>query len=90
MLNCKEASELMSQKMDTALPLGKRLSLQIHLMMCHGCSNFSQQIQFLRKATQRWHIHDANVIPKLSENAKQRIARAIQEADAKDNSTKNN
>jgi hypothetical protein len=44
----------------------------------------------LRKATQRWHIHDANVIPKLSENAKQRIARAIQEADAKDNSTKNN
>jgi predicted anti-sigma-YlaC factor YlaD len=51
MLNCKEATGLMSQKMDRNLGLGSRMSLRFHLMMCSGCRNFSKQMQFLRQAS---------------------------------------
>lgn len=90
MLNCKEASELMSQNMDAGLPFGKRLSLQMHLMMCHGCSNFLRQIQFLQRAARRLHHHDTRAMPRLSEEARQRIARAMHEVNAKDRSPNKN
>lgn len=52
MLNCKQATELMSQRMDRNLNLGSRMSLRFHLMMCRGCRNFSKQMRFLRQASQ--------------------------------------
>lgn len=79
MLNCKEASELMSRGMDANLPFARRLSLRLHLLMCDGCSNFLRQIQFLHQAAQRWHLHDYDAIPRLSEAARQRIAKTLHE-----------
>lgn len=90
MLNCKEASELMSQHMDADLPFGKRLSLRFHLMMCHGCTNFLRQIQFLHKAAQRWHLHDSEALPRLSSEAKRRIVRVLHEVHAEDHSPNKN
>lgn len=51
MLNCKEATELMSLGMDKKLSMGQKLSLRFHLMMCSGCRNFSKHMQFLRQAS---------------------------------------
>lgn len=50
MLNCKEASRLISQQQDRALSIGERLSLQMHLALCGACVRVSDQVEFLRKA----------------------------------------
>ncbi len=50
MLNCKQASELLSQVLDRDMTLREKILLRLHLLICHGCSNFSKQIQVMRKA----------------------------------------
>ena len=50
MLTCKEAARLVSQGLDRRLGLAERLALRLHLLICDGCSNFSKQVAFLRKA----------------------------------------
>lgn len=51
MMNCRQATELMSQQMDRPLTTKERLALRFHLMMCSGCRNFDQQMHDLRKIT---------------------------------------
>jgi hypothetical protein len=50
MLSCKEVSHLVSQGLDRRLGLWERVRLRVHLAICEGCTNFSKQMQFLRKA----------------------------------------
>lgn len=52
MLNCKHATHLMSEAQDRKLPLGERLPLRLHLLMCGGCRNYGKQLDFLRAVTQ--------------------------------------
>jgi len=51
LLNCKQASHLMSEAQDRPLALGERLPLRLHLYMCVGCRNYGKQLDFLRAAT---------------------------------------
>lgn len=51
MMNCKEATALLSQQMDRPLTRKERLLLKFHLMMCSGCSNFDNQMHDLRQIT---------------------------------------
>lgn len=53
MMSCKKATHLMSQQMDRTLTRSEALSLRFHLMMCTGCTNFRNNMAFLRKACQR-------------------------------------
>ena len=53
MLNCKEATRLMSEGYDRKLTLGERLSLKMHTMMCIGCTNYGRHMDFVRKAAKR-------------------------------------
>jgi len=53
MLTCKEVSRLVSQGLDRRLGFGERIALRVHLMICTGCTNFSRQVAFLRKAVAR-------------------------------------
>ncbi|MDE1943831.1 MAG: zf-HC2 domain-containing protein [Betaproteobacteria bacterium] len=53
MLNCKEATTLMSRGMDGKLTLWQKAGLRLHLMACDGCTHFSRQIGFLREALRR-------------------------------------
>jgi hypothetical protein len=53
MLSCKEASRLVSQGLDRRLGFAERLALRLHLLICDGCTNFSKQVAFLRKAMAR-------------------------------------
>ena len=50
MLSCKEVSRLVSQGLDRRLGFGERIALRVHLVICDGCTNFSKQLAFLRKA----------------------------------------
>lgn len=81
MLNCKQASELMSQAMDTKLPLGKKMSLKMHVLMCCGCSNFMNQISFLRKAARHFGTCNHCESMRLSDEAKKRIQEALKAQD---------
>ena len=50
MLNCKEATRLISESQERKLSLLEKMSLKFHVMMCSGCKNFSQQVPFLSQA----------------------------------------
>ncbi len=53
MLDCRQATQLMSQRMDRRLGLAERMGLKLHLMMCGGCRNFGRQMNFLRESLRR-------------------------------------
>ena len=53
MMNCKQATALMSQGQDRALTRRERLSLRIHTMICKGCNNYNKQLAFIRDTMQR-------------------------------------
>lgn len=50
MMNCKQATQLISESQDRALSLPEKLALKMHVMMCAGCKNFSLQVPFLSQA----------------------------------------
>jgi hypothetical protein len=52
-LNCREATRLVSQGLDRRLGFAERVALRLHLAICDGCTNFRKQVQFLRRAVQR-------------------------------------
>lgn len=53
MYSCEQASKLSSRAMEEPLGRMERSLLRLHLMMCRGCTNFSRQIKFLRRASQK-------------------------------------
>lgn len=54
MLSCKEATRLCSESLDRTLDLRERLTLRMHLMMCSGCTNYHQQMAWLRRISARY------------------------------------
>lgn len=79
MLSCKDASRLISQSLDRRLSLGERISLRMHLLMCDVCKRFSYQLGLMRIAVRRMtHQIEEDEQIKLPEEAKSRIARAIE------------
>jgi len=82
MLDCKHASRLVSQSMDRKLSMRERLGLRLHLLMCDACTQFSRQIALLRQAVRQWSAQVENdEAVKLSDDARNRILRSIQQSD---------
>lgn len=54
MLSCKEVTHLLSEAQDRKLTAAERVRLEMHLIMCEGCSNFRKQMNFLRAACKRY------------------------------------
>ncbi len=54
MLNCKEATELMSQRLDRELSMSQKIGLRLHLMLCAGCRNYGRQMDFLRQVSRKF------------------------------------
>jgi hypothetical protein len=48
MLNCRQATQLMSESQDRPLTNGEKLALKLHTLMCKGCRNFEQQLPVIR------------------------------------------
>lgn len=76
MLNCKNASQLASRAMDEKLPFWENAGLKMHLLLCRSCSKFTQQLMFLREASRHSKDHASF---KLSDEAKQRIEKALKD-----------
>lgn len=75
MLNCHEASQLASNQLDERLPLTKRLSLALHLMLCRHCRRFARQIERLHRIAETTKI---DIGAHLSNEAKARMRSALQ------------
>ena len=54
MINCQQATRLMSDAQEGKLPLKDRAELKLHLMMCTGCRNFGKQMGVLREIAQAY------------------------------------
>jgi hypothetical protein len=50
MLSCKETSRLLSESRERPLPLGTRIGLKLHLMMCRICRQTVRQIAAIEAA----------------------------------------
>jgi hypothetical protein len=64
MLNCKEATRLISESQERKLSLLENAPLKFHVMMCSGCKNFSLQIPFLSQAMRAFAKWDGEEPPK--------------------------
>lgn len=80
MLSCTEITQLISQSLDRNLSFWERLGMRIHILYCSACSRYRRQVQFLRRAMQRWAASAEEAyaaMPGLTEAARERIKRAI-------------
>ncbi len=50
MMNCREATQKMSEELERPLTLGEQTSLKVHLIVCPPCRSFRQQAAFLRES----------------------------------------
>jgi hypothetical protein len=85
-LPCSKISELVSLSLDCELPFAERLAVRSHLLYCKACRRFRGQLLRLRSAlvqssSDLTGAEHAN-IPRLTPQARDRIKRALRDADA--------
>lgn len=82
MLNCKQASQLISQGLDKKLSMRERFGLTLHLLICKYCKRFSQQLKQLHVAISsmgKQIEHDESI--RLPTETKANILKSIKEQD---------
>ena len=50
MMTCRRAAELISQELDTALPVHQRARLGFHVLVCGACRRFRRQLGTMDEA----------------------------------------
>ncbi len=48
MMNCKQATQLLSEKLDRPLNVKEKVALGVHTAICVSCRRFSHQMKILR------------------------------------------
>jgi len=81
MLSCKDVTRLLSESMDHSLPLGQRVGVRLHLLICKYCARYERQLLLIRETVRRIAaMEDAYGSPigeHLSEEAKERIRKSL-------------
>ena len=81
MLNCRQATRLISQSLDTKLPWHRRLQMKVHLLYCVWCRRYAAQLKFLRRATRELPPEALDAAPqKLSSEEKEQMNARLQES----------
>jgi hypothetical protein len=82
MMNCKQASQLISRTLDETLSLRERFALKLHLYLCKYCSRFSQQLHNLHITLRNMgkSIEDDTSI-KLPSETKKEIVKSLASKD---------
>jgi Mn-dependent DtxR family transcriptional regulator len=79
--SCEEVTQLVSESMDRKLPMGKRIAVRIHFLMCKFCRRFNHQLLFIRKAGQQYkdkateerEQYEHSLSPEAAERIKQSL-----------------
>lgn len=81
MLSCKDVTILLSGSMDASLPIGKRIGVRVHLIICKWCARYKRQLVLIRETVRRLAsaVEKPGELPgeSLSEEAKERIRKSI-------------
>ncbi len=83
MLSCKEIVRLVSDELETKMPIITRLKMMMHLSMCENCQNYRDQIQHVETMIRKHYSEDnesTSSSSKLSDNAVKRIEKSLQKA----------
>lgn len=82
MLSCKEATRLVSEKLDRELPFWQRLGLRLHVLMCRACSRYKCQVTMLDRAVCEHYRYDqpAENAVSLSQETRGRIKASLRAA----------
>ncbi|MEN8210277.1 MAG: hypothetical protein ABFR31_01050 [Thermodesulfobacteriota bacterium] len=77
--NCKDISRLISRSMDQKLPLGIRLGIKFHLMMCDLCLRYKKQLELISKSMSKIETDRQDNYPTahLPDQAKKEIKKAL-------------
>ena len=79
MLDCQQASQLISKSLDRQLSWRERFAVRLHLLICKYCKRFSQQLITMRKALNRLSQSiENNPDIRLPSETKNRIASSIE------------
>jgi hypothetical protein len=83
-LSCEEASRLTSDALDRELSRSERWALRLHLLFCHGCRRFKQQLDMIRallsKSPDSIDRSMSEQLPQLSADRRQQIKQLLREA----------
>ena len=63
MLNCEQATRMMSESQERDLGMSERTVLRMHKWICSGCRNFGGQLGFLREAMKGFAAHEGGPWP---------------------------
>jgi hypothetical protein len=78
---CKQMAPVMSASLERRLTLRERLTLKLHLWVCVWCVWYLEQLRMMRSALRargvREEADDVDPAVKLSEEARERIRRAL-------------
>ena len=78
---CREVVRILSQAMDSKLPLSMRMKLRLHYLICEWCRRYEKHLHELRKFASSVPDHtDALSEETLSPTAKERMKEALREA----------
>ncbi|MGK5094129.1 zf-HC2 domain-containing protein [Deltaproteobacteria bacterium TL4] len=86
MINCQEATLLISEALDHPLSWTQQIELKFHLWVCKNCPGYARKIQWVHEIVKRWtpapHIH-------LSAESKEKIKQALRQSLKQRNNQKN-
>ncbi|MBJ7536130.1 zf-HC2 domain-containing protein [Marinomonas transparens] len=54
MMKCKEATQLLSEKLDRPLATKEKVSLAMHTAICSPCRQFGKQMEEMREISKRY------------------------------------
>jgi hypothetical protein len=81
MLSCKDVTRLLSESMDASLPVGKRIGVRFHLLICGFCARYKRQLLLIRETARRLaEIEDPPFLADgetLSAEARERIRKTL-------------
>ena len=84
MLSCKDVTQLLSEAMDRSLPLGKRIGVRLHLLICKFCVRYERQLLQIRETVRRLVGTEETAVETLweplSEGAKERIRKSLRDS----------
>ena len=77
MLSCKDVTQLLSESMDASLPIGKRIGVRLHLLICKFCLRYKRQLLLIRETARRLAATEDVPGETLSAEARDRIRKSL-------------
>ena len=77
MLSCKDVTQLLSESMDASLPIGKRIGVRLHLLICKFCLRYKRQLLLIRETARRLAASEDIPGETLSAEARDRIRKSL-------------